>query len=84
LPPTSPSLAALAGSHPLDISSAVKPAGFDAAVPATLGPRRGLLIDLDYALVLNPDGERGPTATGHRTVRIRLITCFRLPDALKS
>ncbi|KAJ7823655.1 hypothetical protein B0H13DRAFT_1919551 [Mycena leptocephala] len=80
LPPTSPSLAALAGSHPLDISSAVKPAGFDAAVPATLGPRRGLLIDLDYALVLNPDGERGPTATGHRTGTLPFMALDILVD----
>ncbi|KAJ6449718.1 hypothetical protein C8R47DRAFT_1230544 [Mycena vitilis] len=29
--------------------------------------RRGLLIDMDYAVVLNSDGKRGPAAIGHRT-----------------
>ncbi|KAJ6499653.1 hypothetical protein C8R47DRAFT_295054 [Mycena vitilis] len=29
--------------------------------------RRGLLIDVDYALVLDENGERGAVATGHRT-----------------
>ncbi|KAJ7625017.1 hypothetical protein DFH06DRAFT_1008349 [Mycena polygramma] len=41
------------------------PSTFPAGLPAP-GPRRGLLIDVDYALVLN-EGKRGPPATGHRT-----------------
>ncbi|KAJ7507262.1 hypothetical protein B0H11DRAFT_2185726 [Mycena galericulata] len=63
LPPTSPALAALAGPHHFNSSRAAQPA----AVPPPSGPRRGLLIDLDYSLVIKPDGERGPTATRHRT-----------------
>ncbi|KAJ7165000.1 hypothetical protein C8R46DRAFT_1097851 [Mycena filopes] len=63
LPPTPSSVTALAGSHLLDVAL-TRPtprASEDSVI------HRGLLIDLDYALVLNTDGSRGPTATGHRT-----------------
>ncbi|KAJ7507264.1 hypothetical protein B0H11DRAFT_2319013 [Mycena galericulata] len=64
LPPTSPALVALAGPHLINVSHAAPPT---VAAPAPSGPRRGLLIDLDYSLVIEPDNERGPPATGHRT-----------------
>ncbi|KAJ6511327.1 hypothetical protein C8R47DRAFT_730792 [Mycena vitilis] len=41
------------------------PSTFPLSLPAP-GPRRGLLIDMDHALVLN-DCKRGPPATGHGT-----------------
>ncbi|KAJ7747934.1 hypothetical protein DFH07DRAFT_830621 [Mycena maculata] len=64
LPPTSSASVALAGHHPLTVPVS-GPAL--AAPPAPPGHRRGLLIDLDYSLVIEPGGERGPPATGHRT-----------------
>ncbi|KAJ7130173.1 hypothetical protein C8R44DRAFT_978331 [Mycena epipterygia] len=76
LSPTSPSLLALASPHPLKVSGDVKPAAPD----KPLEPRRGLLIDLDYALVVEPDGERGPTATGHRTGTLPFMAVEVLVD----
>ncbi|KAJ7084039.1 hypothetical protein B0H15DRAFT_951785 [Mycena belliarum] len=66
LPPTSPAVLALAGLHGLKTSSGCKPVDPSPAA-APIGPRQGLLIDLDHALVLEQDVERGPTAAGHRT-----------------
>ncbi|KAJ7628424.1 hypothetical protein FB45DRAFT_918262 [Roridomyces roridus] len=66
LPPTSPSLAALAGSHTLPKDRVPQPEAAPALVPQS-DLRRGLLIDVDYALVIKPDeGARKP-AVGHRT-----------------
>ncbi|KAJ7084022.1 hypothetical protein B0H15DRAFT_932224 [Mycena belliarum] len=66
LPPTSPAVLALARLHALKTSSGCKSVDLSPAA-APIGLRQGLLIDLDYALVLEQDGERGPTAAGHRT-----------------
>ncbi|KAJ7747948.1 hypothetical protein DFH07DRAFT_1036866 [Mycena maculata] len=57
LPPTSS--ASLAGHHLLTVPVS-GPAL--AAPPAPSGHRRGVLIDFDYSLVIEPDSERGPPA----------------------
>ncbi|KAF7343467.1 hypothetical protein MVEN_01779600 [Mycena venus] len=63
----SPSSAVPASSH-LPCSTTISTStATDLAAAAHPGRPRGLLIDFDYALVLNPNGERGPVATGHRT-----------------
>ncbi|KAJ7138415.1 hypothetical protein C8R43DRAFT_1202310 [Mycena crocata] len=64
LPPTSPSLTAVAAPHSLNASDGPKPT---APNPSPAPLRRGLLIDVDYALVLDGGGARGPTAEVHRT-----------------
>ncbi|KAJ6511329.1 hypothetical protein C8R47DRAFT_1094689 [Mycena vitilis] len=61
-PPTPLSL--VATSSTTQAPCPAKPASSDPPAPS---PRRGLLIDMDYALVLNSEGERGPVAVGHRT-----------------
>ncbi|KAJ7135411.1 hypothetical protein C8R43DRAFT_1132628 [Mycena crocata] len=75
LPPTSPSLAAVAGPHSLKTPST--------STPVAVGPppalRNGLLIDLDYALVLE-GGMRGAPATAHRTGTLPFMAIEVLVD----
>ncbi|KAJ6613619.1 hypothetical protein B0H10DRAFT_219274 [Mycena sp. CBHHK59/15] len=88
LPPTSPSLVALAVQHSVKRSSGgatgseCVPMDADAsssAVAPDTSPavRRRMLIDVDYALVLNSVGER---ATGHRTGTLPFMVVGILVD----
>ncbi|KAJ7177924.1 hypothetical protein C8R46DRAFT_1346203 [Mycena filopes] len=82
LPPTPSSVAALAGPHFLDVAlTKPPPRASEDCVPRAI--HRGLLIDLDYALVLNIDGSRGPTATGHRTGTLPFMAIDVLTDGVE-
>ncbi|KAK7042435.1 hypothetical protein R3P38DRAFT_2890462 [Favolaschia claudopus] len=69
LPPTPRDEAALVSSS----DSSGPPPPYDEAAPVHSSTssgaplRKGLLIDVDYALVFGPNGERGAVARGHRT-----------------
>ncbi|KAJ6612801.1 hypothetical protein B0H10DRAFT_1881741 [Mycena sp. CBHHK59/15] len=84
LPPTSPNLVALAEKH--SVKRVPKCVQVDVDAPSSaVAPntnhefRRGILIDMDYALVLDYVGER-KAATGHRTGTIPFMAIEILLD----